>query len=220
MDSTVLEQWTMGAPVTADKSKGAEGEAWTRDSWMPLSTWAKPIWLLTPDLRSERSACDGTRRHYGCSFREEPEYIYVMEDTEAECLRREFRGEAEEIRREMQNMAIQREFWNHEWAPDGIGRVLQAPLQVPLQAPMLLPPAPPGVPAGPARPNGLPAPLAAPEQHRDALEKVVVNLHFSTLDNITYCFYNYRSMRISSSSIYPNAIKFLLCSMGNGIIEM
>ncbi|KAL8219347.1 UNVERIFIED_CONTAM: hypothetical protein K2H54_020368 [Gekko kuhli] len=53
---------------------------------------------------------------------EEAEHIHIVEDIEAERLHREFRGEVEEIRREMQNMvldipgiimeAIQQEFWN------------------------------------------------------------------------------------------------------------
>ncbi|KAL8220503.1 UNVERIFIED_CONTAM: hypothetical protein K2H54_048398 [Gekko kuhli] len=122
-DSTVLEQQTMVVPVTATECKGAEGGGQTQDLRAPLPTWAEPTWLLTPNPRSERFTCDGTRRLYGCLSREEPERIRVVEDTEAEHLHREFRGEAEDIRREMRNMmldipgiimeAIQQEFWNH-----------------------------------------------------------------------------------------------------------
>ncbi|KAL8220487.1 UNVERIFIED_CONTAM: hypothetical protein K2H54_047899 [Gekko kuhli] len=137
VDSTMLEQQTTAAPVTATEPSGAEGEAQTRDSWVPVPTWAEPTCLLTPNPRSERFMCDGARQCYGRSSQEEPECICIVEDTEAECLFREFRGEVEEIRREMQNMMLdipaiimeanQQELWNHEWVPDGTGRAPLAP---------------------------------------------------------------------------------------------
>ncbi|KAL8174561.1 UNVERIFIED_CONTAM: hypothetical protein K2H54_048885 [Gekko kuhli] len=67
----------------------------------------------------------------GHSSQEDLEHIHAVEGTEVDCLHREFRDEAEEIRQEVQNMmlqlpgiimdAIQQEFRNHEQAQDRVG---------------------------------------------------------------------------------------------------
>ncbi|KAL8182808.1 UNVERIFIED_CONTAM: hypothetical protein K2H54_001827 [Gekko kuhli] len=105
-DGTVTEQWTTAAPVMTAKSKGAEGGAQIRDSWALLAIWAEPTWVMTPNLRFERLAYDSVQSHYRCSFRDDQECLHVVEDTGVECLCREFRGEAEEIRQEMQSMML------------------------------------------------------------------------------------------------------------------